>query len=190
MSHGSGAQPAQHLPPSWRLRWERAGRAGRGPLGGLRRRLGLGASAAPAPRSVRASVSPSVGPTAQRLRRPPPPPPHMPASTGGGRRWPIRGAAVQTDGRRPHPRYCSCPPPGLRKVAARPRKRGAAGVGGFPETPAIGDLETPSIRGRASKEGRSGKENPGNPLIVGVCHHREGYAVGGRVVTRGGRKAR
>lgn len=83
-THAAPCRPL-HLPPSWRLRGKSGGRAAkRWPQGGLRRELGLvGLCSARA--AVGACVCPSVGTTAQRLRRPGPPPPHMPAPAGGGR---------------------------------------------------------------------------------------------------------
>lgn len=104
MSHTRTARPARAPTPILAAPGNRDGRAGRGPglgpRGGLRRGLGLGASAVPAPLP---HVCLAVSPTAQGLRLPPPPPPHMPALAGGP-------ASANQGRRRPDGRTAAPPP--------------------------------------------------------------------------------
>lgn len=109
-THAPPGRP-KHLPPSWRLRGTGAGRRGGGRGRGLRAGSGAGWSGGPLQR-------PCLGPRVRRLVWQP----YRTVCGGrrlrllicprprGGRRRPIRGATALTDGPRPRPRYCSCPP--------------------------------------------------------------------------------
>lgn len=134
----------EHLPPSWQLQGRGAGGQGGGRGRGLR--AGSGAGSGRGLCSARALVRATVRPAAlctvcggRRLRLLICPRPL------GGRSRPIRGAAALTDGPRPRPQYCSCPP--LPPASAKWRRRcegGSLRAGGSrrPRSEETGDLRS------------------------------------------------
>lgn len=160
----------QHLPPSWRLRGSGAGGRGGGRDRGLRVGSGAGSGWGPlqrprlGPRVRRPSAlsTGSAAPAASAVS--------YARARGGDRRRPIRGAASLTDGPRPRPWYCSCPP------HPQPPLRGNAAGGGIPEIPARKNLETLTVWGHLRVGDTEGGRAPEFPSLWG-CAMRDRDAL-------------
>lgn len=130
----AGSSTYPHLGGSREQGWASGAGAGVGASGRAQARAragGLCSARASVRTSVRRSALPHRVCGCRRLHR------LICPRSRGGRRRPIKGAAALTDGRRPRPRYCSCPP------CPQPPPRGSAAGGGIPEIPAMRNLETP-----------------------------------------------